>query len=350
MSLSLADIVASVVTNGSVELMGNPELQITRLASLDAAVASELTFVSHPKYLSKLATTAAGCVVVPPMLRAAASRRGACIVVDDPYHYFALVTQLWKRRHAPSDAGFIHPSAFIDPSATVAPGVTIGAFAVIAADAIVGAGAHIGAHGVVGRGAVIGPHTTLAARVSIGQHCVVGARCILHPGVVIGADGFGFAPHDGQWIKIEQLGAVRIGDDCEIGANSCVDRGALEDTVLEQGVKLDNLVQIGHNVHIGQHTAMAGCAGVAGSATIGAHCTVGGGAIVLGHLKLADHVHISAASVVTRSISKPGQYTGFFPIDDNAAWEKNAVTLKQLYSLRERVKQLEKALKPASLE
>jgi UDP-3-O-[3-hydroxymyristoyl] glucosamine N-acyltransferase len=169
----------------------------------------------------------------------------------------------------------------------------------------------------------------------------VGERAIIHSGVVIGADGFGFAPHEGQWVKIEQLGAVRIGNDVEIGANTCIDRGALEDTVIEDGVKLDNLIQIGHNVHIGAHTAMAGCVGVAGSARIGAHCTVGGGAVVLGHLTLADHVHISAASVVMRSIGKPGQYSGVFPIDDNASWEKNAATLRQLHALRQRIKTLE---------
>jgi UDP-3-O-[3-hydroxymyristoyl] glucosamine N-acyltransferase len=162
--------------------------------------------------------------------------------------------------------------------------------------------------------------------------------------VVLGADGFGFAPNAGAWEKIEQLGAVRIGNDVELGANTCIDRGALQDTVIGDGVKLDNLIQIGHNVQIGAHTAMAGCAGVAGSAVIGAHCTIGGAANVLGHLTLADHVHISANSMVTRSIHKPGQYTGFFPIDENAAWEKNAATLKQLHSLRERIKALEKMI------
>jgi UDP-3-O-[3-hydroxymyristoyl] glucosamine N-acyltransferase len=197
---------------------------------------------------------------------------------------------------------------------------------------------------VIGARAFIGADTQLAARVTVGEDCRVGQRCVLHSGAVLGADGFGFAPHQGRWVKIEQLGAVWVGDDCEIGANTCIDRGALQDTVLEDGVKLDNLVQIGHNVHIGKHTAMAGCAGVAGSAVIGAHCTVGGGAIVLGHLSLADHVHISAASVVTRSILKPGQYSGFFPIDENAAWEKNAATLKQLHAMRDRLKGVEKTL------
>jgi UDP-3-O-[3-hydroxymyristoyl] glucosamine N-acyltransferase len=161
---------------------------------------------------------------------------------------------------------------------------------------------------------------------------------------VIGADGFGFAPHEGRWEKIAQLGAVRIGNDVEIGANTCVDRGALGDTVIEDGVKLDNLIQVGHNVHIGAHSAMAGCVGIAGSAKIGRRCTVGGGAIVLGHLELADDVHITAASVVSRSILKPGQYSGMFPIDDNASWEKNAATLRQLHTLRERLRALEKKL------
>jgi UDP-3-O-[3-hydroxymyristoyl] glucosamine N-acyltransferase len=190
----------------------------------------------------------------------------------------------------------------------------------------------------------IGANSWLKSRVTLGEGCSVGARCILHSGVVIGADGFGFAPDAGTWVKIEQLGAVRIGDDVEIGANSCIDRGALDDTVLENGVKLDNLVQIGHNVHVGAHTAMAGCVGVAGSARIGAHCTVGGGAVVLGHLSLADHVHVSAASVVMRSILQPGHYSGVFPIDDNASWEKNAATLRQLHRLRDRIRALEQAL------
>jgi UDP-3-O-[3-hydroxymyristoyl] glucosamine N-acyltransferase len=211
---------------------------------------------------------------------------------------------------------------------------------------VLGDGVRLEAHVVLEDDVHVGSGSHLRSRVTVGERCRVGERCILHSGVVIGADGFGFAPHQGTWVKIEQLGAVRIGNDVEMGANTCVDRGALDDTVIEDGVKLDNLVQIGHNVHVGAHTAMAGCAGVAGSARIGAHCTVGGGAVVLGHLQLADHVHVSAASVVMRSLHKAGQYSGVFPIDDNAAWEKNAATLKQLHALRERIKQLEKANAP----
>jgi len=170
----------------------------------------------------------------------------------------------------------------------------------------------------------------------------IGERGLVHSGAVIGADGFGFAPASGHWEKIEQLGTVRIGNDVEIGANTCIDRGALGDTVIEDGVKLDNLIQIGHNVHIGAHSAFAGCVGVAGSTKFGRHCTAGGAAMILGHLELVDHVHISAATIITRSIHKPGQYTGLFPFDDNASWEKNAATLKQLHTLRERLRALEK--------
>ncbi|MGI4777074.1 MAG: UDP-3-O-(3-hydroxymyristoyl)glucosamine N-acyltransferase [Janthinobacterium lividum] len=306
------------------ELHGSGDISIERLSPLQSSTPAALSFLSHSKYRKELAVSRAACVIVSPSMQEAAVARGACIVTPDPYLYFAHLTQLWKRVHARTSPPRIHPSAVID------------------ADAHVDATAHIGALCVVERGACVGPGTVLKSRVTISEDCVVGARCLLHPGVVIGADGFGFAPSQGTWVKIEQLGAVRIGDDVEIGANTCIDRGALEDTVIADGVKLDNLIQIGHNVRIGKHTAMAGCVGIAGSAVIGAHCTVGGGAIVLGHLTLADGVHISAATIVTRSIRKPGQYTGMFPIDDNAAWEKNAATLKQLHSMRDRLKALEK--------
>ena len=344
MTLKLAAITALLADQVQVELVGNPDLLVERLSTLEASGPSDLTFLSHPKYLGQLAQSAAGCVIVAPSARQAAVKRGSCIVVDDPYHYFALVTQLWKRQHFPASASGIHSSACIDPAATLAPDVSIGAFVCIDAGARIGAGARIAAHCVIGANAVIGAGSRLSARVTVADGCRIGERCIIHSGVVIGADGFGFAPHSGQWVKIEQLGGVQIGNDVEIGANTCIYRGALQDTVLEDGVKLDNLVQIAHNVRVGKHSAMAGCVGVAGSTTIGAHCTVGGGAIVLGHLRLADGVHVSAASTVTRSLLKPGQYTGLFPIDDNAAWEKNAATLKQLHVLRVRLKQTEKTL------
>jgi UDP-3-O-[3-hydroxymyristoyl] glucosamine N-acyltransferase len=326
------------------ELVGAPELSIARLAPLATAQAGELAFVAHPRYANQIASTRASALIVSPVLRDAARTRGACIVTPDPYLYFARLTQWWRAQHAPLSPARVDPLASIHPDAQVDPLAYIGPFVVIGSGARVARGARIGAHGVIGDGASVGEGSVLHPRVTLGEACHVGARCILHSGVVIGADGFGFAPHEGQWVKIEQLGAVRIGNEVEIGANTCIDRGALDDTVIEDGVKLDNLIQIGHNVRVGAHTAMAGCVGVAGSANIGAHCTVGGGAVVLGHLSLADGVHISAASVVTRSIRVPGHYTGMFPIDDNARWEKNAASLKQLHRLRERLRALEQAL------
>ena len=325
-------------------LIGNSNQLIESLSPLDTAAGNSLAFLSHPKYTQKLTQSKAACVVVGLAAESAAEKRGAYIVVDDPYFYFARLTQVWKRHHSVAKATGIHPTAFIDPLAKLAEGVFVGAFACINAGAVIAADVHIGEHCVIGQGAAIGESSRLYARVTLGECCVVGERCIVHSGVVIGADGFGFAPHDGHWEKIEQLGNVRIGNDVEIGANSCIDRGSLQDTVIEDGVKLDNLIQIGHNVRIGAHSALAGCVGVAGSASIGAHCTIGGGAVVLGHLTLGDHVHISAASVVMRSILKAGNYTGLFPIDDNATWEKNAATLKQLHTLRDRLRVVEKQL------
>jgi len=309
------------------ELHGDPQLEIQALAPLESAGPAELSFLSNPRYQAQLAGSRAGCVIVAPALRELAQARGACIVAAAPYLYFARLTQLWRQAQPQPAGPRIHPSAVIDPQAHIDETAVIGPLC------------------VVERGARIGAHTVLKSRVTVGENCVIGARCILHPGVVIGADGFGFAKDGAQWVKIEQLGAVRIGDDVEIGANTCIDRGALSDTVIEDGVKLDNLIQIGHNVRVGRNTAMAGCVGVAGSATIGANCTIGGSAGVLGHLTIADGVHVSSFSLVTRSIRQPGHYTGVFPLDDNESWEKNAAALKQLAALRERVRALEKELK-----
>jgi UDP-3-O-[3-hydroxymyristoyl] glucosamine N-acyltransferase len=324
------------------ELIGDPGLRITRIGPLEGATPSTISFLSNPRYQSQLASTQAGCVIVGPALRDAAVSRGVTLVAPDPYFCFAKLTQWWAARVRPPATAGIHPSAGVDPRAVIAASASVGALAVIEARAVIGEGAVIGAQCFIGEGASIGRHTRFAPRVTLGSGCHIGERGIVHSGVVIGADGFGFAPTSAGYEKIEQLGGVRIGNDVEIGANTCIDRGALDDTVLEDGVKLDNLIQIGHNVRIGAHTAMAGCAGVAGRASIGARCTVGGGAIVLGHLTLADGVNISAASVVTRSILQPGTYSGVFPIDDNASWEKNAATLRNLHALRTRLLALEK--------
>jgi UDP-3-O-[3-hydroxymyristoyl] glucosamine N-acyltransferase len=306
------------------ELCGDGERMIEGLAPLESATPNQLSFLSHPKYVQQLAASRAACVIVGPAMREAALARGDCIVADQPYLYFARVTQLWKKTHATQTGPAVHPSAVVHPDAVVDPTARIGALCVIE------------------QGAKIGAGTVLKSRVTVAEGCVIGQRCVIQPGAVIGGDGFGFAPDGDAWEKIEQLGAVRIGDDVEIGANTCIDRGALADTVIEDGVKLDNLIQVGHNVRIGKQTAIAGCVGIAGSANIGAHCTIGGAAMILGHLTLGDRVNISAGSFVSRSILEPGLYTGIFPIDDNAAWEKNAATLKQLHKLRERLKALEK--------
>jgi UDP-3-O-[3-hydroxymyristoyl] glucosamine N-acyltransferase len=331
MACTLRDIIQAL----GGELHGNASLAIDRIAPLASAQAGEISFLSQVKYVQQLAQTQASCVIVSSDAASGIqdwpAQGRAWIETDTPYLYFAKLTQWWQQRVSRPFAG-VHPSAVIDPKAQIDPTAQIGALCVI------GAGVRIGAQ------------TRLAARVTVNDRCSIGSRCIVHSGVVIGADGFGFAPRaDQSWEKIEQLGAVRIGDDVEIGANTCIDRGALDDTVIEDGVKLDNLIQIGHNVRVGKHTAMAGNAGVAGSATIGAYCTVGGGAVILGHLTIADHVHISASTTVTRSISEPGLHTGIFPIDKNTDWEKNAVTLRQLSKLRDRIRELEKRL-PAAPE
>lgn len=327
------------------ELHGDACLRISGIAPLEEASRTAISFLANPKYRSQLQSTQAACVIVGPQVAEEATARGAAIVTPDPYLYFARLTQFWAARTRPGAPAGIHPSAVVDPSAVVASGVSVGPLAVVEAGALLGEGAQIGPHCTVGARSRIGAHTRLSAHVSVGFDCVIGDRCLIHSGVVIGADGFGFAPHEGTWVKIEQLGAVRIGDDVEIGSNTCIDRGALGDTVIERGVKLDNLVQIGHNVQIGEHSAMAGCVGVAGSARIGKHCTVGGAGMILGHLTLADHVHVSSGTLISRSVLKPGLYSGAFPFDENASWEKNAATLRQLHALRDRIRTLEKQIK-----
>ena len=332
MQAKLADIVQAL----GGQLRGSPDTVLSSILPLAQATPAALSFLSHARYAQELQTTQAGAVIVSAESVPLARPEQALIVTPQPYLYYAQLSQWWAKRTrehlaqadtqrgAPETAQ-IHPSSVVHPQAQVAPSARVGPLC------------------VVERGAVVGEGTWLKSHVSVGEGCVIGRDCILHAGVVVGADGFGFAQDaQGHWVKIEQLAAVRIGDGVEIGANTCIDRGALVDTVIEDGVKLDNLIQIGHNVRIGAHSALAGCVGVAGSATIGRHCTVGGGAVILGHLSLADSVHISAASVVTRSIAAAGHYSGFFPLDDNAQWEKNAAAVKQLHRLRQRILTLER--------
>ncbi len=331
------------------ELVGDGSLEVDRIGPLETADARTIGFLSNPRYQSQLASTQAACVIVAPALRDLAAARGAALVCADPYLSFARLTQWWAaQRRRPAVTG-VHPSAVVEEGAHIHASASVGPLCFVGRGARIGAHAVLGSHVHVGDDAEVGEATWLKPHVTLSDACRVGARGIVHSGAVIGADGFGFAPAKSDtgdtgptWEKIEQLGTVVIGDDVEIGANTCIDRGALDDTVLGQGVKLDNLVQIGHNVRIGDHTAFAGCVGVAGSARIGRHCTAGGGAIILGHLELVDHVHVTAATVITRSIHKPGQYSGLFPFDDNASWEKNAATLRQLHAMRDRLRALER--------
>lgn len=334
----------------TVQLEGDGARRLCAIEPLDRAGPQAISFLANPRYRSQLLTSRAGAVLLAPAAREALPAGCTGLITPDPYHAFARLTQWWAARTRPAAVPGVHPSAVLDPTARLGAGVSIGPLAVVEAGAEIGDGAVIGAQCHIGRNARIGARTRLAPQVVVGFDCVVGADGLLHSGVVIGADGFGLAPTKQGYVKIEQLGAVRIGDAVEIGANTCIDRGALGDTVLEDGVKIDNLVQIAHNVRIGAHTAFAGCAAVAGSARIGRHCTIGGAARILGHLEIVDHVHITATTLVSRSIHKPGQYSGAFPFDDNASWEKNAATLRQLHSLRDRLRAVEKALVEQSLE
>lgn len=337
-AVRLADLVAAL----GGDLVGDGNRSIDGIAPIDRAGPSHITFLAQARLAAQIERTGAGCVVVRAEHRDAAAARTAAIVTADPYLYFARLTQWWAAQSRPAVAAGIHPSAVVEPGAHIDASASVGALAFVGTGARIGAGAVLGAQAFVGAGAEVGAHTRLGARVVLESGCRIGQRGIVQPGAVIGGDGFGFAPHQGQWVKIEQLGGVRIGDDVEIGANTCIDRGALDDTVIEDGVKLDNLVQVGHNTRIGAHSAAAGCVGISGSATIGKRVTLAGAVGVAGHVTIADDVHVTAFTAVSRSLHQPGVYSGMFPIDDNATWEKNAATLRQLYALRNRLRALEK--------
>jgi UDP-3-O-[3-hydroxymyristoyl] glucosamine N-acyltransferase len=329
------------------QLVGDPDIQISGIAPLTDAGVSHITFLTNPKLRPQAARTGAAALILSAADNAAigADIAGARIVADNPYAYFAKTAQLFADQSKVVLQPGIHATASVDPVAVVAPSAYIGPHVTIEADAVISEHAVIDAGCYIGRGAKVGAHSHFFARVVFHDHCEIGERGILHSGAVIGADGFGFANEGGKWIKIPQTGRVVIGNDVEIGTNTSIDRGALADTVIEDGVKLDNQIQIGHNCHIGAHTAMAGCVGVAGSAKIGKYCTFGGAAMVLGHLTIADHVHISSGSMVSRSILEAGQYTGFYPLAKNAEWEKSAAIVRNLAKMREKIRELEKSIK-----
>jgi UDP-3-O-[3-hydroxymyristoyl] glucosamine N-acyltransferase len=329
------------------QLIGDPNLTVQGIAPLDSAGASHLSFLSNSKLRALAAQSGAAALIVAPMddTTVGATYRGTRIVTTNPYAYFARVAQYFAALDEEAPAPGIHPTAFVHATAKVDPTAHIGPNATVEAGAVIGPRVVIDAGCFVGREAEIGEDTHFFANATFHARCKIGKRGILHSGAVIGTDGFGFARENGAYIKIPQTGRVLLGDDVDIGANTTVDRGALADTIIEDGVKLDNQIQIGHNCHIGAHTAMAGCVGVAGSAKIGKHCTFGGAAMVLGHLEIADNVHISSGSMVSRSVLEPGQYTGFYPLAKNAEWEKSAAIVRNLSAMREKMRSLEKQIK-----
>ena len=320
---------AGLAQRFGLDVVGDGNVAIEGVATLATAKPGQLGFLANPRYRQQLASTEASVVV----MRAddATDAPMTALIARDPYATFARIAALFEPV-AEQPPG-IHPSAVIAPEAVIDPGAHIGPFVTIGARSHVGAGAVIGPGCVIGEDCVIGAGSMLVARVTLVTRVRLGQRVRIHPGAVLGADGFGLAMDEGRWLKVPQLGGVRVGDDCEIGANTCIDRGALEDTVLEEDVRLDNQIQVGHNVHIGAHTAMAGCSAVAGSAKIGRYCLIGGAAGVLGHLEITDQVMITAMSLVTHSIREPGEYSSGTPLMDNRSWRRSAARFKQLDKL-----------------
>jgi UDP-3-O-[3-hydroxymyristoyl] glucosamine N-acyltransferase len=332
-AIRLSELVA--VLGG--ERVGDVDPLITSIGSLAHAQPGALTFLAQARYRDQLATTRAAAVIVGSADRDATTLPR--VVVANPYACYARAAQLLYPQ-APVQAG-IDPAARIDPTARVDPSAQIGAGAYIGAGVVVAARASVGPNCQMLDGAELGEDSRLVAGVTVYGGCSIGARALIHAGAVIGADGFGFAPEAGRWVKIPHLGRVVIGDDVEIGANTTIDRGTPEDTVIGDGVKLDNLIQVGHSVQIGAHTVIAGCVGIAGSARIGAGCRIGGAAGILGHLEIADGVEVSPFTLVTRSIREPGKFTGYMPAQAHERWLHNAAQVRHLARMADRIAALE---------
>lgn len=328
-----APTLAELAERFGLELRGDGATRIRGVATLAGAGEGQLSFLANPRYRRDLAGTAAAAVVLSE--GDAADCPVPCLVARSPYVAFAKIAALFESSPAPVPG--IHPSAVVAADAVVHPSAEIGPLAVVGARCQVGAGAVIGPGCILGEDNVVGPGCQLLARVTLVTRVRLGARVRIHPGAVLGAEGFGLAMDAGRWIKVPQLGGVVVGDDCEIGANTTIDRGALEDTVLEEDVRLDNQIQVGHNVRIGAHTAMAGCVAVAGSARIGRYCLVGGGVGITGHLEVCDKVTITAMSLVTASITEPGEYSSGMAVQDSRSWRRNAARFRQLDQLARRM-------------
>ena len=319
------------------EFSGNPLRALTAIAPLASAGPDQLSFLSNRKYIDQLEATAAGAVIVHPDLRQ--HSRVDVLIADDPYRSYAQATQLYTQEPRPVLG--IHPMAIVDPTVEMGDGVSVGPFAHIEAGVRLGDSVVIGSHCSVGAQAVLGSGTRLYPGVVVNHRVVLGRDCAVHSNSVIGADGYGYAPHRDGWEKICQLGSVRIGDRVEIGASSTVDRGALDDTVIEDDVIIDDQVHIGHNCRIGKNTAIVACVGVAGSTTIGANCTLAGQVGVSGHLTICDNVILTGQARVTKSITEPGVYGSGTPLAPQREWARNAIRFTQLDSLHQRLKKLE---------
>jgi len=328
------------------ECRGDRARVLTGMATLAVANAQQLTFLANPKFRKYLQGSSAGAVILTREL--AGECVSDCLIADDPYLSYARATHLFDR--SPRLAPGIHAQAQVATSAKIDAGAAIGPFAVIGDNVEIGAGTIVGAGTVIGAGSVIGANCILHPRVVLYHGIVVGEGCIIHSGAVLGADGFGFAPSGKGWEKIAQLGSVRVGRCVEIGANTTIDRGALEDTVIGDRAIIDNLCQVAHNVQIGEGTAIAGCVGIAGSAVIGAHCMIGGGAGIAGHITIVDGVQVQGRARIIGSITQPGSYTSGTGMMETAQWRKNAVRFGQLDELYRRVVELEKQIKKLSEE
>jgi UDP-3-O-[3-hydroxymyristoyl] glucosamine N-acyltransferase len=329
---------ASLADELGVEVRGASDTEVWRVGTIQRGGDGTLGFLANPGYRRYLASTSLSAIIIAPEQADVAPV--PALISDEPYVTYAKAAALLAPER-PVQPG-VHPTAWVSPEATVDPGAEVAAGAVIEAGAEVAAGARIGPNCVVGREARIGADSRLSASVTLCDGVGIGARCLFHPGVVIGGDGFGIANDAGTWIKVPQLGAVLIGDDVEIGANTTVDRGALEDTLIGDGVKLDNQIQIGHNVQLGAHTVIAGCTAIAGSTTVGSHCMIAGGVGIVGHIEIADRVVITAMTLVTSSIRQAGTYSGSLPMDDAVSWRRNSVRYRQLDDMARRLRRLER--------
>jgi len=346
--------IAELAAQFSARLVGDGQVEVSGLASLSEASAPHLAFLANPLYRKEALNSKAGCLIVSETDYEFLSHpESTCktknfLVTQNPYALFARISQGFEKKLTPSSTAGIHPSAVIEEGANVANSASIGPFCHIGKNAKVGANTVLKGHVSLGHGASIGSDALIYPNVTIYHDCQLGDRTIIHSGTVIGSDGFGFAPDlaAGEWVKVPQVGKVVIGHDVEIGSNTSVDRGALGDTVIEDGCKIDNLVQIAHNVHIGSLTVVAGNTAIAGSTRIGKMCMIGGSSSFSGHLTIADRTTISGGTTIIRSIDQPGQhYTSIFPMLPHADWEKNAAILRSLDKMRARVKELEKQLK-----